>query len=33
MHSIWGAHIEMDRLIGFGLQYVTGFKETHLQNI
>ena len=27
---IWTAHIAMDRLLGFGLKYSSGFKDTHL---
>ncbi|MEL7433601.1 MAG: DUF4260 domain-containing protein, partial [Chloroflexota bacterium] len=27
---IWLAHIGMDRTIGYGLKYQTGFKDTHL---
>lgn len=27
---IWTAHIGMDRIIGYGLKYETGFKDTHL---
>lgn len=27
---IWLAHIGMDRIIGYGLKYQTGFKDTHL---
>ena len=27
---IWFAHIAMDRLLGYGLKYPTGFKDTHL---
>ena len=27
---IWIAHIGFDRLLGFGLKYPSGFKETHL---
>jgi hypothetical protein len=30
---IWLAHIGMDRLLGYGLKYPTGFKDTHLQRI
>lgn len=30
---IWSAHIGFDRLIGYGLKYSTGFKETHLGRI
>ena len=28
---IWGAHILLDRCLGFGLKYEHSFKETHLQ--
>jgi hypothetical protein len=27
---IWTAHIGMDRVLGYGLKYSTGFKHTHL---
>lgn len=27
---IWCAHIGMDRMIGYGLKYSSGFKNTHL---
>lgn len=27
---IWFAHIGMDRLVGYGLKYASGFKDTHL---
>jgi hypothetical protein len=27
------AHIGMDRLLGYGLKYPTGFKDTHLQRV
>ncbi len=30
---IWAAHIGMDRSIGYGLKYVTGFKDTHLARV
>ncbi len=30
---IWLAHIGMDRLLGYGLKFTTGFKETHLGHI
>ncbi|MDM5317249.1 DUF4260 domain-containing protein [Fictibacillus sp. b24] len=30
---IWSAHIGMDRMIGYGLKYSTGFKDTHLNRI
>jgi hypothetical protein len=29
----WFAHIGMDRLMGYGLKYPTGFKDTHLQRV
>ena len=29
--AIWSAHIGLDRMLGFGLKYRTGFKHTHLQ--
>lgn len=28
--AVWAAHIGLDRLVGYGLKYPTGFKETHL---
>jgi hypothetical protein len=28
---IWFAHIGMDRLLGYGLKYASGFKDTHIQ--
>jgi hypothetical protein len=28
---IWGAHIGIDRMLGYGLKYPTFFKDTHLQ--
>jgi Domain of unknown function (DUF4260) len=28
--AIWFAHIGVDRLVGYGLKYGTGFKDTHL---
>lgn len=28
--AIWLAHIGLDRLLGFGLKYETGFADTHL---
>jgi hypothetical protein len=31
--AIWLAHIGMDRTVGYGLKYSTGFKDTHLQRI
>ena len=30
---IWLAHIGVDRAIGYGLKYPTGFKDTHLQRV
>ncbi|HEX7004321.1 MAG TPA: DUF4260 domain-containing protein [Trueperaceae bacterium] len=30
---IWLAHIGMDRTVGYGLKYPTGFKDTHLQRL
>jgi hypothetical protein len=27
---IWFSHINMDRLVGYGLKLPTGFKDTHL---
>ncbi|RXH55355.1 DUF4260 domain-containing protein [Granulicella sibirica] len=30
---IWAAHIAFDRLLGYGLKYPTGFKDTHLQRL
>jgi Domain of unknown function (DUF4260) len=30
---IWLAHIGIDRAIGYGLKYPSGFKETHLQRV
>ena len=30
---IWGAHIGVDRAIGYGLKYPTGFPDTHLQRV
>jgi hypothetical protein len=27
---IWTAHIGLDRVLGFGLKYPTGFRDTHL---
>jgi len=31
--TIWIAHIAMDRTFGFGLKYVSNFKDTHMQNV
>jgi hypothetical protein len=30
---IWFAHIGMDRLLGYGLKYPTGFRDTHLGRV
>jgi hypothetical protein len=30
---VWTAHIGIDRAIGYGLKYRTGFKDTHLQRV
>jgi hypothetical protein len=30
---IWIAHIGFDRVLGYGLKYPTGFKDTHLQRV
>jgi hypothetical protein len=30
---IWLAHIGGDRLVGYGLKYSTGFKDTHLSRV
>ncbi|PGK51537.1 hypothetical protein CN918_27485 [Priestia megaterium] len=30
---IWTAHIAMDRIVGYGLKYVSDFKDTHLQKL
>ena len=30
---IWLAHIEVDRLLGYGLKYATAMRDTHLQRI
>ena len=27
---VWFAHIGLDRTLGYGLKFPTGFKETHL---
>ncbi len=31
--AIWIAHIGFDRVLGYGLKEVTGFKNTHLQRV
>jgi hypothetical protein len=28
--SVWAGHIGADRLLGYGLKYDTGFRDTHL---
>ena len=30
---IWGAHIGVDRFLGYGLKYPTAFKDTHLGRV
>jgi hypothetical protein len=30
---VWLAHIGLDRLVGYGLKYPEGFKETHLARV
>jgi hypothetical protein len=30
---IWLTHIGVDRMLGYGLKYPTGFKDTHLQRV
>jgi Domain of unknown function (DUF4260) len=30
---IWGAHIGLDRFLGYGLKYPSGFKDTHLGRV
>ena len=30
---VWFAHIWMDRLLGYGLKYTSGFKDTHLARV
>ena len=30
---IWLAHIGADRLLGYGLKYPTGFRDTHIQRV
>lgn len=30
---IWLAHIGVDRALGYGLKYPSGFKDTHLQRV
>ena len=30
---IWLTHIGVDRAVGYGLKYPTGFRDTHLQRV
>ena len=30
---IWGAHIGIDRMLGYGLKYPTAFRHTHLGRV
>lgn len=30
---IWLAHLGIDRALGYGLKYPTGFRDTHLQRV
>jgi Domain of unknown function (DUF4260) len=30
---VWLAHIGVDRAVGYGLKYPTGFEQTHLQRV
>lgn len=30
---IWAGHIGLDRLVGYGLKYQSGFKDTHFNRI
>ena len=30
---IWVSHITLDRMLGYGMKYPTGFKETHVQRV
>jgi hypothetical protein len=30
---VWLAHIGLDRALGYGLKYPSGFKDTHLQRV
>jgi multisubunit Na+/H+ antiporter MnhB subunit len=31
--TIWLTHIFLDRILGYGFKYETGFKDTHMQRI
>lgn len=33
MALIWLAHIGVDRLLGYGLKYASGFQDTHLDRV
>lgn len=33
MALIWLAHIGVDRLLGYGLKYASGFTDTHLDRV
>jgi hypothetical protein len=33
MALIWAAHIQLDRALGYGLKYASGFGDTHLGRI
>lgn len=30
---VWAAHLGIDRMLGFGLKYETGAKDTHLNRV
>ena len=30
---VWAAHIAFDRMLGYGLKYASGFKDTHLGSL
>lgn len=30
---IWIVHIGLDRMLGYGLKYTSGFKDTHIQKL
>ena len=30
---VWLAHLGLDRMVGYGLKYATGFKDTHMQRV
>jgi hypothetical protein len=31
--ALWMAHVGFDRMLGYGLKYTSGFKDTHLGRI